>query len=123
MIAEAVKHSISGIKNVSVDLATIRFTDKKSGVRYTYMTPYYAQQALVQFEEGKKPQPFTFTLSTLFQARPKPLGHKTPTQVVFQGDKSTAGGKSHAQAPVKIGGKPAPIVQRIRRFGLRVLPI
>src|SRR5438309_4940364 len=76
MIAEAVKHCVPNAKSVSVDLATIRFTDGKSGNRYTYMTPYGAQQALVQFDQGLKPEPFSFKLRTLFQVRPKPLGHK-----------------------------------------------
>src|SRR5437867_8353311 len=67
MIADGVKHSLPNVKAVNVDLATIRFTDTKTGDRYTYSTPSTVQEALVQFDAGHKPKPFQFRLRTLFQ--------------------------------------------------------
>lgn len=128
MIAEAVKNSLPDVKQVSVDLATIRFTDKKTGSRYTYMTPRAAQQALVQFDNGQKPEPFRIRLQTLFQIRPKPIiARRTPTQGIAAENTRTSeklhGGISQS-APVKIGGQPMPraALGYIRRFGLRTLP-
>jgi hypothetical protein len=125
MIAEAVKHSIPNAKTVSVDLATIRFTNKRTGERFTYMTPYLAQQALVKFDNGEKPEPFKFQLRTLFQIRPKSTIHRrtaTPATVavVRHGEKESG----TRRAPIKIGGQPAPksVLGTIRRFGLHTLP-
>src|SRR5438034_11685730 len=60
VVAEAVKSCIPNATSVAVDLATIRFTDKETGNRYTYMTPSSAQQAIIQFDQGIKPEPFEF---------------------------------------------------------------
>src|SRR5262245_57512785 len=49
MIADAVKIAFPGAKGVSVDLATIRFSDPEKGLRYIYLTPRIAQTALVEF--------------------------------------------------------------------------
>jgi hypothetical protein len=62
MIAEAISRAVPKATYVSVDLATIRFTDRVAGVRYIYLTPRGAQQALLQFDDGEKPEAFTFTL-------------------------------------------------------------
>ena len=128
MIAEAVKACLPNVKNVSVDLATVRFTDKKTGSRYTYMTPRAAQQALVQFDNGQKPDPFRIRLQTLFQIRPKPtIARRSPTQGIAS-EGTILSEKYHGgikePAPVKIGGQPMPkaALGYIRRFGLRTLP-
>jgi hypothetical protein len=47
---------------VSVDLQTIRWTDKKKGRRYIYLTPRVAQVALVKFDQGMHTEPFGFQL-------------------------------------------------------------
>lgn len=52
MWAEAVKKAFPRATRVSVDLATIRFTDPRKGLRYTYLTPRFAQQSLVDFDQG-----------------------------------------------------------------------
>ena len=62
MIAEAIKKQCPEFRNISVDLSTTRFTDPTKGLRYTYLTPRPAQEALIDFDEGKKPTPFEFTL-------------------------------------------------------------
>lgn len=62
MIAEAVKAAFPGSTFVSVDLQTIRFSEPEKHLRYTYLTPRVAQIALVNFDQGRKPEPFTFQL-------------------------------------------------------------
>ena len=62
MIADALKVARPDAKAVSVDLATIRFTDPEKGLRYTYMTPRIAQVCLVNFDREIKPVPFDFVI-------------------------------------------------------------
>jgi hypothetical protein len=61
-IAEAIKEQVPTATHVAVDLATVRFTDPDKGLRYVYLTPYSAQLALLQFDEGTPPAPFSFLL-------------------------------------------------------------
>lgn len=63
MIAEAIKRAMPELTSVSVDVASIRFTEPKRRVRFTYMTPPIAQHALVDFDQGQQPEPFSFTLN------------------------------------------------------------
>lgn len=72
MIADALKAAIPTARNVSVDLATIRFTDPKTGRRYIYLTPYPAQQALLDFDQGVPPEPFTVKTHAAQIIPPKP---------------------------------------------------
>ena len=62
MIADAVQATLPKAEFVAVDLATIRWSDRKKGLRYTFLTPRGAQWALVQFDQGVKPEPFSFIL-------------------------------------------------------------
>src|SRR5260221_2046 len=62
MVAEAVKKASLGAAFVSVDLQTIRFSDRNKGYRYTYLTPRSAQIALIEFDQGTTPEPFSFQL-------------------------------------------------------------
>jgi hypothetical protein len=50
LIADAIKDQ--GYTGVSVDMATIRFTDREAGERYTYLTPGPAQHVLLAFDQG-----------------------------------------------------------------------
>jgi hypothetical protein len=52
LIADAIKNQHPELVNVSVDMATIRATDLKRGVRYTYLTPEQAQYVLLAFDQG-----------------------------------------------------------------------
>jgi hypothetical protein len=69
MIAEAVKLSVKSAGKpitegtVSVDLQTIRYTDPERGLRYTYLTPRIAQVALVNFDQARKVEPFSFRMA------------------------------------------------------------
>ena len=62
MVAEAVKARYPKARFVAVDIQTIRFTDTDKKERYTYLTPRSVQIAIIKFDQGKKPDPFTFRL-------------------------------------------------------------
>jgi len=63
MIADAVAAAYPRASFISVDLATIRFTDLEAGFRYIYLTPRHAQAALLDFDDGVKPAPFKFNVA------------------------------------------------------------
>ncbi len=52
IVAEAIKQQYPQFTGVSVDMATIRFSDPKKGLRYTYLTPEAAQIMLLSFDQG-----------------------------------------------------------------------
>lgn len=62
MISESVRDSVPWAMNVSTDLQTIRLSEYDKRLRYTYLTPRNAQLALVEFDQGRNPEPFEFTL-------------------------------------------------------------
>lgn len=64
MIADAIKAGVPGATLVSVDIQTIRWTDREKGLRYVYLTPRVAQQALLDFDGGIVVEPFRFSLRT-----------------------------------------------------------
>jgi hypothetical protein len=59
MIADALQAAMPNATYISVDLATIRFTDRLAGRRYIYLTPGVAQEALIAFDQGEPVEPFT----------------------------------------------------------------
>lgn len=56
LIADAIKTQYPNLTGVNVDMATIRATDRKLGVRYTYLCPPSAQHLLLSYDQGW-PQP------------------------------------------------------------------
>lgn len=127
MISEAVKDSLPTAKNISTDLATIRFTDPSVGRRYIYLTPPTAQRALLRFDQGLPVEPFHFRL-------------KSAAQIIKAG--TSKSGEDRKRRPVKsMGNGSVPVLQegtplprgplakgggpnyrgRIRAFGLRQL--
>ena len=52
LIADAIKTQYPEYSSVSVDMATVRFSDRKRGVRYTYLTPEAARLSLLYFDQG-----------------------------------------------------------------------
>lgn len=52
LVADAIKRQFPEMTNVVVDMATIRFSDRKRGVRYTYLTPEEAQHVLLAYDQG-----------------------------------------------------------------------
>lgn len=66
MIADAIQAQIGWAKYIIVDLQSVRFSDTERGKRLVYLTPPRAQQALLEFDRGRKPKPFTMTLNKGF---------------------------------------------------------
>jgi hypothetical protein len=62
IIAEAVRAARPDVRNVAVDLGTIRWTDPKTGRRVTFPTPITVRDALFAFARGVGPGPFRFIL-------------------------------------------------------------
>lgn len=62
MIANAVRAARPDVRNVAVDVGTIRWTDPKSGRRVTFQTPVTVRDALLCIARGAAPEPFQFIL-------------------------------------------------------------
>jgi hypothetical protein len=70
-IAEALKQQIPNAIFVSVDLASIRWTDRVKQIRYVCLTPICAQELIVNFDQGlrEKLHPISFDLRPVMIAR------------------------------------------------------
>ena len=62
IIVEAVRAARPDVRNVAVDLGTIRWTDPKTGRRVTFATPIVLRDALLGLADGVAPEPFRFIL-------------------------------------------------------------
>lgn len=62
MIAEAITAARPEFQRVMVDLATIRWTNPRTGKRYIALTPEKAAVALVAFDQGEEVEPFDLNL-------------------------------------------------------------
>jgi hypothetical protein len=129
MIADAIKAAMPYVRFVSADISTIRYSNPKTGLRHTFLTPEIAQWALVQYDQGVKPEPFHFNLdpkrahktsmvTTTKEGKQKPVHKLGPARIVPHKD------QAHSVQHEIIGGKPPPKLFRgmRRRFGTRVLP-
>lgn len=141
MIAQAVKEAFPTASRVMVDLQSVRFTDPKKGLRYTYLTPERAKNALIEFDQGRIPPPFTCTLAKahITRANIKNLGVEEKAAIknvsgrdprnrpVIVHRKNKVDNRpprgSGGCIPELIGGRPPPIGKfaTLRRFGLRML--
>lgn len=146
MIADALKRAIPHAQAVTVDLATIRYTDKKRRERFIYFTPPKAQEALLAYDAGEVPEPF-IVQTNVVQIVPMNRGRKPRTAGSAETKKGKpgrpAGSKTaktlvpNGRAPgefIKEGGAPPPVAAhasgavgpklktgRARKFGLRVM--
>ena len=133
--AEAVKVAFPDAKHVSVDIQTIRFTDPKRGLRYTYLTPRTAQIALVQFDQGIRPEPHSLQLRRGQVTRSGSAPSKrtsSPAEIAQKQaasqkgrdvlSKTTLRNTDRTAVPDRVGGKTPPIAAGKRRaYGLRRL--
>jgi hypothetical protein len=62
VIAEAVRAARPEVRNVAVDLGSIRWTDPKTGRRVAFDTPVSVRDALLGLDRGTAPDPFRFIL-------------------------------------------------------------
>jgi hypothetical protein len=71
IVAAAIWSALPEVRNIAVDLGTIRWTEPKTGRRVTFATPLAVRDALLAFAGGAAPAPFRFTLGrALGAARP-----------------------------------------------------
>ncbi len=111
MIADAIKAARPDVKTVSVDMATIRFTDPIKRQRYVYLTPPRAQLALIEFDQGEHAEAFEVQLRTPVQVvamaerKVQPDGTTKRTSRAKQGIAIVGGG---SRRPVVLGGNLPP---------------
>jgi hypothetical protein len=133
MIQMAVADVKPEFTSVSADLQTIRMSDPLKGYRYTYLTPRIAQKALIDWDQGVMPEPYSFTLAG---AHVTMMSHHKPAQTPRQrtGDKpdkadltaaALASGGPNTTRPRRVGGRPPPQsnLGKRREFGLRAFKI
>jgi hypothetical protein len=137
-IAEAIKAQVPNAVNVAVDLSTIRFTDPERELRYVYLTPYSAQLALIQFDEGNPPPSFAFVLKNAHVTRAGSLPRRPDlrakakqTRAEKQKEKradarrallartTIVRGDSKGNVPRRVGGRRPPQLKMLRQFGIR----
>lgn len=135
MIADALRDAIPNAEFISVDLATIRWTDVTAGYRYVYLTPGVAQAALIAFDQGERPEPFHVKQNaaqmhlTAGARRARTERNRTVKDATGAWPRENAelmppreGSRSAGSVMVKTGGEPLPGPGRAykrREFGLR----
>ena len=103
MIAEAVREALPTATYISVDLATIRFTDPQAGRRYIYLTPRKAQEEILRFDQGEKSEPFSIKLQG---AHVLPTGSANKARAQLQDENN---GSTQKKVPTRVGGRTPPI--------------
>ncbi len=80
IIAAAVRAARPEVRNIAVDLGTIRWTDPKTNRRVTFATPVVVRAALLALAGGAAPAPFRFILGRATRAIPpiRPAGPSAP---------------------------------------------
>lgn len=109
MIAEAIRRDYPDAANISVDLQTIRLTDRKRKKRYVWLTPPLAQRALINFDQGLPAEPFTVVSSNPAQVYDAAV--KEPGQTGGRRDRKrrVASGPSKGSIPTIVGGAQIPV--------------
>ena len=131
-IAESIKAAYPEAKNVAVDVATTRFSDFERGLRFVYLTPYTAQKALIEFDEGTPPVPFSFLLRNAHVTRAgitaaRKEGNKkraaassaSLTKKLAKPRIQKNPGAQSGALPRRVGGRRPPQLKTLRQFGVR----
>lgn len=129
MLADAVAAAAPNARFISVDLATIRFSDPVAGIRYVYLTPRLAQDALLKFDQGEPIEPFrtkiegAHVLATGQAQKARASLERDPQHSKSSGHIPTrVGGRTPPRGPLATGFKGrAPRTARRREFGLRAM--
>jgi hypothetical protein len=119
-VTEAARKKGWRIGKVLTDLQTVRFSDLQKKVRYVCFTPRVAQEALLAFDKGMKPEPFSFRLRPV-QIITKVQGIKRPRRRLATTKPKASGGQAR---PIIHGGSALPTMIGLRReFGLRQMGV
>jgi hypothetical protein len=70
IVAAAIRSVRPEVRNVAVDLGTIRWTDPETGRRMTFTTPVVVRNALFALAGGATPAPLRFRLRRAVDAMP-----------------------------------------------------
>jgi hypothetical protein len=85
-IAMAIATAIPHAQRIAVDLQTIRWTDKKRGVRYVFLTPHVAQtEVIIPFDQGETCKPVTFKMRPAWISRVGAKRNHTPEPEQLKG--------------------------------------
>lgn len=134
-IAEAVKEQVPNAQRISVDVQSIRWTDKERGLRFCYLTPRIGQIIILQNDRAIRPKPTSFwlrgaTVTTAHHIDPTYKGRGNRMKAVHKlGRKRFLDGKGQTQTehrPGTVGGKPpmkVPKQYQRRGWGLRALTV
>jgi hypothetical protein len=79
IIAAAIRGVRPDVRNIAVDLGTIRWTDPGTGGRVTFTTPVVVRNALLALAGGATPAPFRFTLGRALGTVPPIRPARLPT--------------------------------------------
>lgn len=82
LIADAIKSQYPELTGVTVDMATIRVTDRKKGQRYVYLTPPVAQHLLLSFDQGWPQSADHVTIKRAVKVSPITRNRKGPNSAV-----------------------------------------
>jgi hypothetical protein len=124
MVAQAIKSAIPDATNITVDIQTIRYSNKKARERRFYLTPRAVQQKLVDFDIGKPIEPFSFMLRSPHVV---PMNISAPQEANRQGvqtqPKQDRKGRRTRELQSTTSNKSWPVykIGRRRQFGLRAL--
>jgi hypothetical protein len=87
MIAEAITTAHPHFTHVLVDLATIRWSNPRTGKRYVCLTPEVAARELVRFDQGEAIEPFAFSLKPI-QVTERVVQAESPEEAKAAGRKT-----------------------------------
>lgn len=131
MVEFAIEHDVPSALRVIVDIQTIRWTDRATGLRYTFLTPAKLLAIMLAWDEGHKPRPFSFRLrgaqiTTSRTERLKKDGKRIQKRIHKLGPRRpmiTKGDAKKRMRPTIVGGTPPPLTrfQNNRVFGSRTL--
>ena len=115
--ADAIKWQVPHAANISVDLQTVRYSDRTRGERYVYLTPRILQECIIAWDAGQVPKPFNFSLlgaSVHLTQRKQPNGKRRPP-----GKKRLIKPRKGTHTPSTFGGPTPPAGLTRRQFGMR----
>jgi hypothetical protein len=112
MIADAIKKAMPHVSGVSVDLQTIRLSDRKAGKRYVYLTPSLCQVQLLRFDQGEVVEPWSFRLpcqpSQVIPIKSQTAARNTAGRPTANGPKTITEKVARNIPPVVKGGEAPP---------------
>lgn len=121
VVAEALKEQYPHLTHISVDISTIRATDKAKKERYVWLTPRSVQQMIVDFDRGIKPKPFAFFCRDGQVTESGKGYHKRKHKKSKLRQPRGAAGHGRT-VPERVGGaRPPMAIGQRRSFGLRAL--